>query len=328
LFPAIRIGEKVPEIQCGVSSVKKVIGVDLGGTNIVTAVVDSHGKVLGRDKRPTQISLGAHRVIARIADSARTAVEGCGLSLSDIAAVGVGSPGPLNPKTGVILNWVNGGWKNISLGAELKKNLKKKVFIENDANVAALGEAWVGAGRGRNVVLCLTLGTGVGGGLILDGKIYAGAWDVGCEIGHIVVNPDGPKTSYGNSGILEQYCSATGIVRMAKEKGLVSPDDQPLQAHQVQQMALQGNGKARQVYRDAGRFLGVGLTSAIHLFNPSTVIFSGGVSGAGNLLFQPMHEELKMRCFPQSLKGIRFHIAKLGDNMGVVGAARLAYQQL
>jgi glucokinase len=308
--------------------VKKVIGVDLGGTNIVTAVVDSNGKVLGRDKRPTQVSWGAKKVISRIADSARESLLASGLKLADIAAVGVGSPGPLNPKTGVILNWVNGGWKNVALGAELKKDLKKKVFIENDANVAALGEAWAGAGRDESVVLCLTLGTGVGGGLILNGKIYAGAWDVGCEIGHIVVNPDGPLTPYGNSGILEQYCSATGIVRLAKEVGLPDQDGGPLQAHQVQQLALRKNLTALRVYAEAGRYLGIGLTTAIHLYNPSVVIFSGGVSGAGDLLFKPMHQELKRRCFPQSLKGVKFRMAKLGDNMGVVGAARLAYQQL
>lgn len=307
---------------------KKVIGVDLGGTNIVTAVVDSKGKVLGRDKRPTQVSMGAKMVIARIAESAIASLNASRLTLPQIAAVGVGSPGPLNPKTGVILNWVNGGWKNVALGNELKKILKKKVFIENDANVAALGEAWAGAGRGSDVVLCLTLGTGVGGGLILDGKIYAGAWDVGCEIGHIVVNPDGPLTPYGNSGILEQYCSATGIVRLAKEVGLTDPMGGTLQAHQVQAMALKKNSTALRVYAEAGRYLGIGLTSAIHLYNPSTIIFSGGVSGAGKLLFAPMHQELKKRCFPQSLKGVKFCMAKLGDNMGVVGAARLAYQQL
>lgn len=307
---------------------KKVIGVDLGGTNIVTAIVDSKGKVLGRDKRPTQVSLGAKKVITRIADSARASLQASGLSLSDVAAVGIGSPGPLNPKSGVILNWVNGGWKNVPLGPELKKNFKKRVFIENDANVAALGEAWVGAGRGEKVVLCLTLGTGVGGGLILDGKIYAGAWDVGCEIGHIVVNPDGPLTPYGNSGILEQYSSATGIVRLAKEVGLEAPGGGTLQAYEVQELARKRNQTALRVYAEAGRYLGIGLTTAIHLYNPSVVIFSGGVSGAGDLLFKPMHKELKKRCFPQSLKGVKFRIAKLGDNMGVVGAARLAYQQL
>lgn len=307
---------------------KKVIGVDLGGTNIVTAVVDERGRVLGRDKRPTQVSLGAKKVIARIAESAVASINAARLRPSDISAIGVGSPGPLNPKTGVILNWVNGGWKNVALGSELKKLLKKQAFIENDANVAALGEAWIGAGKGEDVVLCLTLGTGVGGGLILDGKIYTGAWDVGCEIGHIVVNPDGPLTPYGNSGILEQYCSATGIVRLAKEAGLSDPLGGKLQAHEVQALALKKDSTAQRVYAEAGRYLGIGLTTAIHLYNPSVIIFSGGVSGAGDLLFKPMHLELKKRCFPQSLKGIKFRLAKLGDNMGVVGAARLAYQQL
>ncbi len=307
---------------------EKVIGVDLGGTNIVSAVVDERGRVLGRDKRPTRIPLGPKAVIARIAESALASMVNAGVKPASIAAVGVGSPGPLNPTRGVILNWVNGGWKNVALKAELQKLLKKKVFIENDANVAALGEAWVGAGRGEKVVLCLTLGTGVGGGHILDGKIYTGAWDVGCEIGHIVVNPEGPKTPYGNSGILEQYASATGLVRLAKEAGVPTPAFGPLEAHHVQALARKGNSKALRVYETAGRYLGIGLTSAIHLLNPSVVIFSGGVSGAQDLLFKPMHRELKQRCFPQSLRGVKFKIAKLGDNMGVVGAARLAFQRM
>jgi glucokinase len=308
--------------------VKRVIGVDLGGTNIVTAVVDEKGVVLGRDKRPTMIPQGHKAVIGRIADSARSAIQNAGVEIDSISGVGVGSPGPLCPAKGVILNWVNGGWKNVPLRTLLQAHLHKKVFIENDANVAALGEAWVGAGRDEKVVLCLTLGTGVGGGHIIDGNIYAGAWDVGCEIGHIVVEPDGPPTPYGNSGILEQYASATGIVRMAKEFSVPATAGAPLQAHQVQALARKGNARARKVYALAGRYLGIGLTTAIHLLNPSVIIFSGGVSGAGDLLFKPMHRELKKRCFPQSLRGVKFRLAKLGDNMGVVGAARLALQNL
>jgi glucokinase len=308
--------------------VKTVIGVDLGGTNIVSGIVGAEGKVLGKDKRPTLKELGAGGVINRMVDSIRSASRSSGLPWASHLAVGVGSPGPLDPKKGVVLYTPNMNWRNVRIVDILRKKLGKKVYLENDANLAALGESWIGAGRGEPVVLCLTLGTGVGGGLILNGKIYDGAWCVSNHIGHIVVDPKGPKAPYGNSGILEQYVSATGIVRLAKEEGLKPPASRPSEAHTFQQMAKEGNQKAIRVYDIAGRMLGVGLTSAIHLLNPGMVILSGGVAGAGNLLLKPMMQELKTRCFKSHLKGLKFRMAKLGDNMGVVGAARLAWQSI
>ena len=305
-----------------------MIGVDLGGTNIVSAVVDEKGKVLGHDKRKTLSSLGAAKVLERIADSVRAASFNSGIPLERQLAVGVGSPGPLDPRAGIILYTPNLGWKNVPIVKILHQKLRKKVVLENDANLAALGESWVGAGKGEKVVLCVTLGTGVGGGLILDGKIYEGATGVSNHIGHIVVDPEGPPAPYGNRGILEQYVSATGIVRMAKEAGLKPPPGEPLEAYSFQKMAQAGNRKALAVYEKAGRMLGVGLTTAIHLLNPSMIIFSGGVAGAGDLLMKPMMRELQKRSFKTHLKGLKFKFAKLGDYMGAVGAARLAWQSL
>jgi len=308
--------------------VKTVIGVDLGGTNIVSAVVNENGKVLGKDKRKTQAPLGAVGVMNRIADSVRAASQNSGLPWDSHLAVGVGSPGPLNPKKGLIIYTPNLNWKNVRIVDYLHKKLHKKVVLENDANLAALGESWIGAGKGEKYVLCLTLGTGVGGGLILNGKIYEGAWGVSNHIGHIVVDPNGPKAPYGNSGILEQYVSATGIVRLATEAGLKPPPGQPLEAYSFQKMAEAGNPQALRVYDQAGKMLAVGLTTAIHLLNPGVIIFSGGVAGAGDLLMKPMMKELQIRCFVSHLKGLKFKMAKLGDNMGAVGAARLAWQSL
>jgi len=306
-----------------------VAGVDLGGTNIATDVVAPSGRVLGRDRRPTRSEEGAKSVLARLAGSVRAAASAAGCDVRDLAAVGVGSPGPLDPVRGMVLYSENLRWRNVPLTDILRRDLGRKVFLENDANVAALGEAWAGAGRGEPVVLCVTLGTGVGGGLVLDGRIYRGAWDVGIEIGHIVVEPDGPATRYGNRGVLEQYASATGIVRMALKAGLrARAGEGELSARSVMERARGGDVRARRVYLQAGRFLGVGLTTAIHLLNPSMVVFAGGVSRAGKLLFDPMRRELRERCFRASLKGVKFRRAKLGDDMGAVGAARLAYQGL
>jgi glucokinase len=308
--------------------VKTVIGVDLGGTNIVSAVVDEKGRVLGKDKRPTEAPLGAVGVMNRIADSVKAASENSGLPWKSHQGIGIGSPGPLNPKKGIILYTPNLNWKNVHLTDYLKRKTGKKVVLENDANLAALGETWIGAGKSEKFVLCVTLGTGVGGGFIIDGKIYEGAWGVSNHIGHVVVDPSGPKAPYGNQGILEQYASATGIVRMATRAGLKPAKGEKLEAYSFQKMAEKGNPKALRVYEEAGIMLGVGLTSAIHLLNPGMIIFAGGVAAAGDLLFKPMRRELKKRCFESHLKGLKFRTAKLGDNMGVVGAARLALQSL
>ncbi len=305
---------------------RTVIGVDLGGTNIVSAVVDAKGKILGRDKRPTLGRLGPAGVLRRIVESIHSASRNSGLPWSSHAVIGVGSPGPLDQKRGVVIYSPNLNWHNVRIVDLLQKKMGKKVILENDANAAALGESWVGAGKGEKVVLCVTLGTGVGGGLVLDGRIYQGASGVSNHIGHIVVDPRGPKSTYGNRGILELYASALGIVRMAKEMNLKVPHGQPYDARTFKKMALRGNRKAKRVYEVAGTMLGVGLTSAIHMINPSMVIFSGGISLAGDLLFRPMRRELRARCFKSHLKGLRFRMAKLGDDMGAVGAARLAWQ--
>lgn len=307
---------------------RTVIGVDLGGTNIVSAVVNESGKVLGKDKRPTLSHLGAKDVMLRIADSIRSASHKSGLAWSSHLGVGIGSPGPLDSKRGVVIYTPNLNWHNVHIVKFLQKELHQRVFLENDANAAALGESWVGAGQGEKVVLCVTLGTGVGGGLVVDGKIYQGATGVSNHIGHIVVDPEGPQASYGNRGFLEQYASALGMARLAKEARLKPLRGQPANPRTFEEMALKGNQKAKKVYEKAGKMLGIGLTSAIHLLNPSVIVFSGGVSRAGDLLFKPMHQELNTRCFKSHLKGLKFRLAKLGDNMGAVGAARLAWQKL
>ncbi len=307
---------------------RTVIGVDLGGTNIVSAVVNERGKILGKDKRPTLSQLGSKDVMLRIADSVRSAGHKSGLPWASHLGVGIGSPGPLDQKRGVVIYTPNLNWHNVHIVQFLQKELKKRVYLENDANAAALGESWVGAGKGEDVVLCVTLGTGVGGGLVINGRIFEGATGVSNHIGHIVVDPKGPKAPYGNRGILEQYASTTGIARLAKELRLKPLPGQPADARTFEEMAMKGNKKAKKVYEIAGRMLGIGMTSAIHLINPSIIIFSGGVSRAGDLLFKPMHKELNTRCFKSHLKGLKFRLAKLGDNMGAVGAARVAWLHL
>ena len=162
----------------------------------------------------------------------------------------------------------------------------------------------------------------------MDGKVFQGATGASNHIGHIVIYPDGPKTPYGNRGVLEQYVSTKGIVRLAKEAGLKPPPGEKWEAHTFQKMAVKGNKKARKVFEKAGEILGIGLTSTIHLINPNVVIFSGGVSGAKDLFWGTMLREIHARCFKAHLKGLKFKMAKLGDDMGAVGAARVAWQLL
>ena len=175
---------------------RTVIGVDLGGTNILSAVVNEQGEILGKDKRPTLAKLGATKVMLRIADSVHAASKESGLPWSSHLAVGIGSPGPLDQNTGIVIYTPNLNWHNVPIVDILQKKLHKPIYLENDANAATLGESWVGAGKDEKVVFCVTLGTGVGGGLVIDGKIYHGATGVSNHLGHVIVDPDGPKSSY------------------------------------------------------------------------------------------------------------------------------------
>ncbi len=315
-----------------------VLAVDLGGTKICSALVGEGGEVLRQDVRPTEASLGQQRVIDNILSSLR-AVTPPGTLGSGIRALGVGAPGPLDPQKGEIIFAPNLQWRNVNLRQILEDALGIPVFLENDANLAALGEHLYGAGRGHDHMVFLTVSTGVGGGLILNGEIYSGAYGGAGEVGHIVVAPDGPPCSCGNRGCLEAVASGRAIRRMAAElissgggKGileLAGGDPSAVDAPLVTQAAQGGDPEAGGILETAGRYLGMAIASVCTLLNPSLFVIGGGVArGAGKLLLRPAEDEALRRVLPAFRDSLRIAPAALLGRAGILGAAAYARRKL
>jgi glucokinase len=311
-----------------------VLGLDLGGTNMVGAALTTEGKLVAKSKVPTEASGGLEHVLGRMADCLEDVLEECGCAREDVLAAGVGAPGPLNQQTGVVYTPPNlPGWKDVPLADELNRRLNVAVFIENDANCAAYGENWLGAGRDFKDLICLTLGTGVGGGIILNNELVRGVDGTAGEIGHLIIEMNGRKCNCGSHGCLEQYGSATGIVSTAREaieqgEGTVLteivPDLTKLTAKDVSVAMDQGDEVARRVITQTGEFLGIGIASLVNLLNPEVVVLCGGVIAAGEALFKPIRETVKKRAFPVPSTRARIVPSVLGDDAGVIGAAGVA----
>ncbi len=320
---------------------KYLIGVDLGGTNITFAAVDFRGRITRKLKIPTQASRGRDAVMKRIIDGIRQLVLEQGSRAGRPAGVGIGSPGPLNSRTGVIYETPNlPGFRDTALAAPVHKALGLPVYLENDANAAAFGELWAGAGRRVENLVMLTLGTGVGGGIILGGRLYSGVDDTAGELGHMVIDPTGPVCGCGQKGCLEQFASATAIARRARqavEKGggsrllkLAAGDPANISAKLVHEAFFLGDALARKVWLDTCRYLGIGIGNYINIFNPQKVVLGGGVmtSGRRKALFEPLKKEALARAFSRPARTARIVAAELGDEAGVIGAAGLALQKL
>jgi glucokinase len=307
-----------------------VIGVDLGGTNLRAAILNPQGEILDRHKEATHASDGWEKVVARLIDNIKRQRESAALKGFDVASVGVGAPGVILAEKGVVVKSPNfPDWNNLPLKDKLEKSLNLPVFLENDANAAALGEQWRGAGQGIQSMILLTLGTGVGGGIILDNKIWHGADGMAGEIGHMTLIPDGRPCSCGNTGCLEMYASARGIVlsyREALEMALDKPmkAETPITSEQVYEAADAGDEVARSVMRDMGRMLGVGIASLINIFNPERIVIGGGVKEAWKLFIQYTHDEIVKRAFEIPARRTAIVPSRLGDDAGMVGAAAVA----
>lgn len=311
---------------------RAVIGVDLGGTNLRTALLSSDGEILVRNKEATQVSKGWNHVVTRIKETIALHRDHALERGLEIVAVGVGAPGIIELETGVVVKSPNfPDWTDVPLRAELEKALRLPVFLENDANAAALGEQWRGAASGISTMLLLTLGTGVGGGIVLNNRIFHGADGMAGEIGHMTLVPDGRLCSCGNTGCLEMYASARGILQSYQEKlhkevstGLGTG----VTAEKIYHAAQAGDPIALQVMQDMGRMLGIGLASLINIFNPEMVVLGGGVKDAWQLFIEATREEIVKRAFPVPARRAQIVPSMLGDDAGMTGAAALAFQKL
>ncbi len=308
------------------------VGVDLGGTKIHTVVAKEDGAVLGEDRRPTEATQGPDAVVARIAASVRAACELAGVSVESVAGVGISSPGPCDPKRGVVTNAPNlPGFHDVHLTRLVSEALSLPVLLENDANAACYGEFRFGAGRGLRHIVYVTLGTGIGGGIIIDGKIYEGASGAAGEVGHIIIDPDGPPCNCGARGCVEALASGPAIAREAKRAiaegrspimaGLAG-DSRPT-AELVLRAAQQGDGVAREIIQRAGYCLGIGLIGVLNCLNPEALILGGGLIGLGDLYLEPAITTAKSGAFEQIMSDVTITIASLGERSGALGAAAL-----
>lgn len=309
---------------------KIYIGVDLGGTNIKVGICDEDGKLLKTFEGPTGAEFGAEGVLERIASYSRSIVEESEYDWEQVAGVGAGVAGFIDIPEGFVKLSVNLNWKDVPVKKYLEQKLGKPVTIDNDANVAALGEAWSGAGAGIPNLVCYTLGTGVGGGIIINGKIYQGFNGMAGELGHMSVVPDleAIQCNCGQHGCLETVSSATGIVRMAKDA--VERGDktslamiQTIEAKDVFDAAKVGDEVALRIVNRAAYYIGRSMAALAVVMNPQRFILGGGVSKAGEILFAPIREIFHKYTPEHAREGVDIVPATLGNDAGVVGAAGL-----
>lgn len=310
---------------------KYVFGVDIGGTTVKIGFFDLEGNILEKWEIPTRKDLGGKYILPDIADSIADMLMNKGVTKEEVAGVGVGVPGPVDAD-GVVFKAVNLGWDIFSVSNTLSDLVNLPVKAGNDANVAALGEMWKGGGQGHDDLVAVTLGTGVGGGIIVQGKLLAGATGAGGEIGHIhVEDNETDRCGCGKKGCLEQYGSATGIVRIAN-RVLEETDeasvlrDGEITAKSVCDAAKAKDAVAIKVMEKFGEYLGRGLASIACVVNPEIFVIGGGVSKAGEMLFDYIRPNYEKYVFHGS-KNTKFALATLGNDAGIVGAARLVLEQ-
>jgi glucokinase len=317
---------------------KWIVGVDLGGTNIVVGVLrmdGGNGDVLALRSVLTEAQRGAKFVVDRINGLIESSIAEV-LSLhggdrSDFAGVGIGSPGPLDRASGTVINTPNLGWRNFPLRDLVSNAIQLPATLDNDANCATYGEWWLGAGRNVDTLVGLTLGTGIGGGIVLNGEIFHGVSDAAAEIGHMTIDSTGRRCKCGNYGCLEAYASGPAIALRAVEgietgaesllPALVNGRLEDITAATVYEAVVLGDPFANEVMRDTAKFLGTGIANIINILNPEMVVIAGGVTRAGDHLFVPLRAEVRRRAFKSAEEACQIVSGQLPELAGVIGAA-------
>jgi glucokinase len=311
-------------------SERLIFAADLGGTHLRAGLINENGQILRQVKQSTPVSSNAECVVNALVSCADE-LQLQSSSSEKFVSASVVVPGTVNPQnTGVIEAPNLPGLDNFPLKEALERKLDVPVLIENDANAAAVGEMWLGAARGARNVICITLGTGVGGGVILDGKLWRGTEGSAGELGHTSVDPFvGPLCKCGSTGCLEMFASATAIVRMTRESLNAYPNStlhtQCLTAAKIYEAAKAGDELALMIFKKVGEYLGVGLANLINILGPEVIVIGGGVANAWDLFEGPMREQINKRAFPSISRSVQVRVAECGDNAGLLGAARLAF---
>jgi glucokinase len=311
-----------------------VVAADLGGTHLRAATVDETGGIHFRLKHHTPRGNSAEEIVCSLVQAVRECeahiVENS--SVAAIKAVSVVVPGTVKVEEGKVVYAPNlRSLDGYRLTEALTKELQRPALLENDANAAAVGEMWRGAGRGHSTIVCVTLGTGVGGGIILDGELWRGVDGAAAEIGHMGVDPfGGVACGCGSRGCLEVFASATAIVRMTREASPRYPDStislgENLRADRVYAAGVAGDELALEVFRRMGVYLGIGLANLINIINPEMIVIGGGVANGWNLFEKHMHQQVAERAFPLLAAGVKIVRAECGDDAGLLGAAKLGF---
>jgi glucokinase len=309
-----------------------VIGVDLGGTNLRIAGVTREGEVLQLRREETRAEAGPEDLLERLAAGLLGVEEVLTRSGWEVLGASLGVPGVISRRRGVVESSPNlPGWKKIHLLRRLRRRVSLPLLLENDANAAVYGEYWAGSGKGKSTIVLLTLGTGVGGGIIIDGRLLRGADGMAGEIGHLTVEREGEPCPCGNRGCLERYASARGI--SGRYLGLLGggapemPAEGSGEAAWVHSLALQGDLMALRTFREAGVYLGIAMAAIVNIINPEAIIIGGGVLPAWDLFIPSAREEMMARAFQAPAERVELLPAALGDHAGFIGAAGLLWEE-
>ena len=307
-----------------------IFATDLGGTHLRAATVDERGMIHFRAKQNTPQGKDPNQIVAAIVNAVGEYKKECGVT-DGLKAISLVVPGTVNVDAGTVVKAPNlPCLDGFPLASALTKELKLPAILENDANAAAVGEMWQGAARGCRTIICVTLGTGVGGGIILDGELWRGVDGAAAEIGHMCVDPfGGVACTCGSRGCLEVFASATAIVRMTREASPRYPDSvlhdaRALTAQAIFEAGLKGDELGLEIFRRMGVYLGIGLANLINILNPEMIVIGGGVVNGWNLFEKHMLQQVEERAFPLLAARVKIVRAKCGDDAGLLGAARLA----
>jgi glucokinase len=312
------------------------LGIDVGGTGVKVGVVDENGALLAQGETPTLARRPFGEIVHDMGVCAANVLADGGFSADDVVCIGIGVPGVADQQTGTVVYCANLGWDHVPLRTELQKYLDKPVFIDNDATVAGFAESVCGVSVGCHSSVFITLGTGVGGGIVIGGRPWSGFHGVGSEIGHITMDIGGEPCNCGKDGCLERYCSASAVIRMGRQAMMQHPDSalyaacggnaDAVTAKMVFDCAREGDDVALKVFRRYVDYLCMGLNTVISFLDPEVIVLGGGLSKAGNFLLDAVRERLPHYLLFKALPYSRVEIARLGADAGMIGAAMLGKQ--
>jgi glucokinase len=293
----------------------RAIGIDIGGTKILAAIVDENGNITKSIKVPSEGKEGRERILGHLYEAIEEVID------PSIEGIGIGTAGQVDPDTGIVVTATPNlkDWSGVPLKRLVEDRFHLPTYVDNDGNVAALGEWWAGDGKGARCLLCLTIGTGIGSGIVYEGKVFRGAKGLGAELGHMSIKYDGIRCNCGGIGCIEAYASGPALIKKLKERGrdFNSPDE-------IQREAENGDKIVLDTISEIGTLLGFAMVSFINIFNPDVILLSGGVSNLGELLIKPIREIVDTYALPGG-RDVKIVRATLGDKAGVVGASALVF---